>query len=254
MKMKVLILTLGIAAGSANASLLTNTSGLGFDVTSVGATTVGGVVVDLLGNNGTHVVSQLAASALFDGFFDDGTPVAYRGNPGTIGIQTGFDAAVLASLGGGLSGASFRFTLYDGDTGPGNFDEDANFLLVNGLEFGNWSDVNAEQTNGSGTVTGPQSGGGFRDSILDTGWFTSIDAGLLASLYTSLLSTNELLFQLRDDDNVYDNFFDFTQGLDQNLIDVGQGPITQPGGQIPEPLPLTLMTLGMAILGFLRNR
>ncbi|WP_102795599.1 hypothetical protein [Bowmanella denitrificans] len=254
MKLKGLILTLGMLAGAANASLLTDTSGLGLDVTALGASTVGGVVVDLLGTNGSHVVSQLAASELFVGFFNTGTPDAYQGNPGTIGVQSGFTSSVLDSLGGGLAGASFRFTLHDGDTASGNFDYNANFLLVNGVEFGNWSNINAEQTDGNGNVTGAQSGGGFRDNILDTGWFTSTDSGLLASLYSSLQSTNELLFQLRDDSNEYDNHFDFTRGLDQSMIDVGQGPITQPGGQVPEPAPLTVIALGMALLGLLRSR
>ncbi|GGF68462.1 hypothetical protein [Alteromonas lipolytica] len=250
---KAIFLSAALFAGSSNATLLTDTSGLGFDVTTVGASTIGGVVVDLLGTNGTHIISQLAASNLFVGFYDTGSPAPYQGNPGTVGIQTGFDAAVTAALGGGLAGASFRFTLWDGDTATGDFDEDDNLLLINGLSFGSWSDVNAEWTNGAGAVLGAQSGGGFRDDTLDTGWFTSTDTALLDELLTSLESTEEMVFQLMDDDP-YDNFFDFTQGIDQELIDVGQGPTVQPS-EVSAPAALSLMGLGLlGMAGFRRKK
>ena len=67
-----------------------------------GVTEIGGIVLDLIGINGVRVVCQLPASSLFVGMFHDGTPAAYRGNPGTIGIQEGF-STVLTALGGGLS-------------------------------------------------------------------------------------------------------------------------------------------------------
>ena len=111
-----------LASASSFATAFTNASPNGVDVTSVGASTVGGIVVDLLGLNGAHVISQLAAGTLFIGYYNSGTPVPYRGNPGTIGIQTGFGAAVTSALGGGLQAASFRFSLYDGDSAAGDFD------------------------------------------------------------------------------------------------------------------------------------
>ena len=58
-------------------------------------TEIGGIVLDLVGLNGVRVVAQLAASQLYEGYFDNGTPVGYRGNPGTIGIQTGLSAAAV---------------------------------------------------------------------------------------------------------------------------------------------------------------
>ncbi len=233
------------------ASPFTETSPTGFNVTTVGATPVGGVVVELIGSNNVRVISQLPASSLFLGFADTGTPVAFRGNPMTIGIQTGFTPAITGALGGGLQSVSIRFTLLDGDTAAGNFDVNNNTLLVNSLNFGDWSAVNAQETDGLGNpgVNG-FSGGGFRDDILDTGWFFNNDSGTMAALFTSLSTTTELVFQLLDSDP-FENFFDFTQGIDASLINVGQGPTIQ---VVPEPSTFALLAVGAVGMGLVRRR
>ena len=64
---------------------------------------------------------------------------------------------MLSALGGGFQSFSIRFTLYDGDTGIGDFDDGDNNLLVNGINFGNWSDVVTQQTNSLGTQIGAAS-------------------------------------------------------------------------------------------------
>ena len=87
-------LLLGLVA-TAGATSFTTTSLTSKGALPTGITEVGGIVLDLVGANGARVVSQLAASSLFVGFFDDGYPVAYRGNPGTIGIQSGFTSTVV---------------------------------------------------------------------------------------------------------------------------------------------------------------
>ena len=221
-----------------------------------GVTPIGGIVADLIGLNGSRVVSQLAASALFQGFSDDGTPVAFRGNPLTIGIQTGFDASVLAALGGGFARVAFRVSLDDGDSSPGDFDFDANFFGVNGVEIGNFSAVPTVQTSSTGTVIGA-SGLGFTDSQLRTGFFFTDNAGLLSALFTALAGSNSLTYTLRDARNPGDNFYDFTQGIDGSLIDVGQGPVVTPnpgGTVVPEPSTMVLLATGLAAVAAIRRR
>jgi hypothetical protein len=101
MKKTTFIAVALLVASTASATPETSTSPTGLDVSTLGASTVGGIVADLLGINGAHIVSQLAATTLYVGFYDDGTPVAYRGNPGTIGVQQGYDDSLLDLLGGG---------------------------------------------------------------------------------------------------------------------------------------------------------
>lgn len=205
-----------------------------------GVTEIGGIVLDLTGTNGTRVVSQLAASSLYVGFAST--------NPFTIGTQTGFTAGVVGALGGGLASASVRITLFDGDTAAGNFDFNQNTLFLNGINFGNFSSVATQNTNASGTVAGSSSTG-FRNNTLDTGFFTSTNAGVLASLFASL-SSGSVAYSLSDVDP-FDNFFDFTQGIDGGLVNVGQGP-TVTG--VPEPATLGLLGLGLMGVAFGRRR
>lgn len=229
------------ATGSAFATPFTMTSPEGVNVNGVGATKIGGIVIDLFGKNGAHVVSEVSAANLYSG-----TSSANF----VIGTQTGYSAAVLAALGGGLQSAAFRFTLWDGDSAAGEFDYNQTTLWTNGINFGNWSTVITQETDSTGNNNLSTSAGGFRNNKLDTGWFYSNNTSLLGNLFTSLQSTNKLIFSMRDSDPG-DNVLDFKQGVNGSLINVGQAPSV---ANVPEPGTLALLGLSLLAFGAARRK
>ncbi len=191
-----------------------------------GVTEIGGLVLDIVGISGVRVVAQIAASTLFTGYYDGGSPAGYNGNPGTIGVQPGFTADALAALGGGIAQLAVRLTLYDGDTGPGDFDVNQNVMLVNGVAVGDFSDVATQITSDDGAVLFANAQG-FPDNELATGWLLVEDAAALGAIHQSLTTRASVTIAL-DDADPYDNFFDFTRGIDGSLIDVGSPPNISP--------------------------
>jgi Ca2+-binding RTX toxin-like protein len=210
------------------------------------ATEIGGIVLDMVGINGVRIVSQLAASNLFIGFYDSGTPVSYQGNPGTIGIQQGFSQAMVDALGGGLSEVAVRMTIYDGDTASGNFDTNDNTLLLNGVTIGNFSDVATEVTNDDGTIQ-IATQQGFENESLNTGWFHSTDPAFLSDFYATLAAL-QVSYQLSDID-AFDNFFDFTRGLNGEIIDVEVTPNVSPNAVDDAANATEAAVVNVAVLG-----
>lgn len=235
------------ASATASASTFTEVSATSRGAVVPGITSVGGIVVDLVGTNGTRVMSQVSAGSLFSGNVSGLDNVS-------IGTQTGFDSSVTDLLGGGIAEAAFRLCLFDGDNAAGNFDEDDNNLLINGLNFGNWSDVQAENTTALGvTASGGFSGGGFRNNLLDTGWFFSNDATLLGNLFNTIVANEVLSFELEKLDGDF-QFYNFAQGIDGSLINVGSGPVVTPPPPNAVPLPAAAWLFGPALLGFMGLR
>ncbi|BAY26542.1 hypothetical protein NIES2100_63580 [Calothrix sp. NIES-2100] len=247
----VLSLATFSAAESAQAASLTSTSPTAKGVLPTEITPVGGIVLDLIGQNNSRVTSQLGSNKLFKGRFNNGKPADYEGNPGTIGIQSGFTSTIIDALGGGIKELAVRFTLFDGDTGVGNFDHNDNTLLVNNINFGNWGSVITQNTDALGNeAAAGVSGGGFRSNTLDTGWFHVTDKSNLDNFYTSLVNTQEVVYQL-DDVDPNDNYYDFKQGIKSSIIKVTQAPVVEPSNSVPEPLTifgtLTAGAFGVAL-------
>jgi hypothetical protein len=244
---KFLLTAVALAALSAPASatVFTRTSPTGGALPAA-VTEIGGVVIDLTGLNGNRVVTQAPASSLFVGFAG--------ANPFSFGSQSGFTPGVIAALGGGLLGASIRITLFDGDSQAGDFDFNDNTLHIGATfgtaaNFGNWSTVSTQETTSNG-LTLLSSGTGFGNNILSTGFFSTNNALTLATLFGELAG-GTLNFYINDFDP-FDNFYDFTQGVDGGLINVGTPPVVVPG--IPEPSTWAMMIIGFIGLGYLGQR
>ncbi len=189
-------------------------------------TLAGGIVIDMVGINGVRVVGQLAASGLFSGYTPDPIPPE-DGAETSIGTFNDLSSAI-AALGGGLASFAVRMTIWDGDTVAGNFDDGDVTLLANGTDIGNWSSAQAIETNSSGAAIGTVKSG-FENNSLDTGWFSTTDSVALQAIHDSIDGSGSLEISLYDIDTG-DNYLDFTQGLDGDLVDVGSGVIV--GGHV----------------------
>lgn len=230
-------------ASAAWATPFTETSPTANGLVPVGVTAIGGIVLDIRGLNGAELTAQRAASGLYVGYASS--------NPFTIGVQTGLTSALLGQLGGGFAELAVRVTLLDGDTGPGNFDYNQNTFLINGISIGNWSSVATQQTNSTGTTV-LSSGTGFRNNLLDTGWFHVTNATTLSSLYSSILSAGSATYGLSDVD-WGDNYYDFSQGVNGSLINTNIPPVVSNTPDASATFGLVAAAC-LGLLGYRRRR
>ena len=180
-------------------------------------TPAGGVVVDLIGINGTRIVSEAAPNTLLNSTTTHGLNV--------IGTQTGFTSTLMGSLGGGISKASIRITLDDGDTGPGEQWAPTDYLAVNGINVALFASVNTTQTDSLGTTITATNMSGFQGSVVDTGFFSLSAAADLAALFTSLQTTGSLSFVMGSSGG---NVVNFTSGVTALLKTTSMAPTIVP--------------------------
>lgn len=138
-------------------------------------------------------------------------------------------------MGGGLKEVGIRFSLSDGDNAKGNFDYNKNFLLVNGINFGNWSDVTTLGTDSLGKLNGV-SNSGFQNNVLNTGWFYKNDTSLLSSFYQSLVTTSQAKYEFNDL-TPGDQYLDFKKGISESNLNVGKAPVVI----IPDKTPAVII-------------
>ncbi|MCB5200260.1 DUF11 domain-containing protein, partial [Loktanella sp. TSTF-M6] len=169
----------------------------------------GGVAIVMTGVNGNIYYQFSNPDGAFVGFQNDGNPARFRGNPFTINDPIALDCGFRdcsGYFGGAIARVDIRFSAFDGDTQVGGFDRNDIFLILNGFNVGNWSNVTTQSTNEAGTTSFGQQQG-FGNETFDTGWFSSTNAALLANI----LQTNQTLSQVFDRDP-NDNFWNFTFG------------------------------------------
>ncbi|MBM2578011.1 DUF11 domain-containing protein [Jannaschia sp. Os4] len=230
-----LALGLGLWSGGADATpFTTQVPGTGLTIPA-NYPEAGGAVIVLVGVNGNSYFQFSDPSGAFRGFQNSGQPARFRGNPFTINDPISLDcgASTCATyFGGSLAAAYVRFTAYDGDTAPGEFDENRITLRLNGFDVGSWSGLPTQATNLAGT-TAFSSGTGFGNNLFATGWFSSTNPQLLANILSTGRTTTQVF-----DRTPNDNFWDFTLGnslQDEDIRTVAPGYELTKGLAASEP-------------------
>ena len=169
----------------------------------------GGVAFVLVGLNGNIYYQFSDPTNAFRGFNNRPNRPELGGNPFTINDPLTLDCGFSSCrdyFGGGLRDLYIRFSAYDGDTHSTGFDRNDIFLLINGTNVGNWSNIATERTNNSGTRSFGF-GTGFGNNTFDTGWFSSTNQGLLENILNTGTTTTQVF-----DRDPNDNYWDFQRG------------------------------------------
>jgi hypothetical protein len=195
---RVLMIVVSVLAINANASL---SSILTTSPTSAGALPVdipvfGGAVIDIITADNTRLINYISRDDLFHGHVNSGRLDFASQQLGSLLFTFG----MLDAISSGITELAIRLSLYDGDNAVGadviigdEYQANKNFLEVNGIEFGNFTEIK--------TVTSSRKGEeyfndfeatGFANKKSATGWFYSNDASILGFINDSLLDTSTL--------------------------------------------------------------
>ncbi|MEL6289143.1 MAG: hypothetical protein AAFQ35_10245 [Pseudomonadota bacterium] len=179
---------------------------------------VGGTLFVLIGASGNIYYQFVNPSTQFQGFQNSGTPVAFRGNPFQLGPTQALNCGPTPCstyFGGAIVEGYVRLTARDGDSCPGDFDQNDLTFRINGINVTSFTGLAAnsvERTNFAGTTSS-----GFENCFRNqganetsTGW---IDLTPVPGLLNNILTTGSTTPTIFDDDP-NDNFWFFRDGND----------------------------------------
>ena len=110
---------------------------------------------------------------------------------------------------------SMRWTIEDGDTESGNFDDQNVQLGVNNIPIDSASDLTAYSHDENGSSTSLRSG--FPDGATATGWVTTTESFKLEQIYNNSIANSGVVEFHLFDNSPNDNYFDFSRGINSTM-------------------------------------
>ncbi|MBT0585628.1 PEP-CTERM sorting domain-containing protein [Alteromonas oceanisediminis] len=250
MLLRVLLLAVSAFAMNANANLILTNS-----PTSAGALPgdipkFGGAVIDIITADNQRLVNYISRDDLFHGHVNSERLDFASQQLGALS----FSSSMLDAIGSGIAELAIRLSLYDGDNAVGadvvakeEYQAGKNFLEVNGVEFGNFSDVE--------TLTSSRKGEeyfedfkatGFANKKSATGWFYSNNSSVLGLIQSSVISSSVLGLDFVIRNARSENWISFHER------DASPQPQVQPPGvvNVSEPSTIGIMLAAVALLLF----
>ena len=181
---------------NANASMILTTSASSAGALPDEIPVFGGAVIDIITEDNTRLVNYISRDELFHGHVNSDRNDYASQELGSLA----FTADMLSAIGSGIAELAIRLSLYDGDNAVGadvdsdvEYQANKNFLVVNGEEFGNFSDVVTISSSRKGEVYYDNfQATGFANKMSATGWFYSSDDSILTSIQSTIETTSEL--------------------------------------------------------------
>jgi hypothetical protein len=241
--MKILIaLTLSMMCLSAHGSLLLS-SPTGQGDLHASIPDFGGAVIDIVGKNNNRVLSFISERELAHvGLVTDSNGYAST----TIGALS-FTDEMLNALIGGIDQIAIRLTMWDGDNSlldgvAQGFHANKNYLYANGVNAGNFSNIETQafERFGTNTVSTPGTTG-FVTDLTAVGWFSINESAMLDAIYTSIFGTRNLAldFVIEGAAANHANFISFSDRDDRLTRQVKSFNVIK----VPEPKTLLIIMI-----------
>jgi len=235
---RVLLLSLSIVCGSAQASLMLS-SPTGAGALDESIPDFGGAVIDIVWDTGERFNAFLGADELLKR-----ETVATDSETGLASEEIGsylFNPELFSSsLISGITKLAIRLSLYDGDNATmggadeveGQFQANENYLGVNGANLGNFSTVETVTftQKGEEVVETPEGMTGFLGGHTGVGWFYTDDTSVLETVFKGIEDTGSLTMTFDVDKVTHGKVKNLEQ---KNFLSFGE-PNKRPA---PEPKP-----------------